>query len=659
MDAILVDDVRKGSVSPADVGDGTHLRNLLPRLQIIDESSPSKPDNYRISPITPLSAGVSPATPASSTSEKDPTTIESVLKDWSGRGSHVDFLPTETVPLTQGRFLGYGSMGGVYETTVKGHVFAWKRIYCRRKIGDRERKEIKILKKVSHRHIIKLAGSYTHGPFIGFLLHPVAVCDLATLLEDIEAHWAAKSDATQRDRLTTLGLHDAFDYSISEFLLSKIGCIVGAVEYLHHQKIRHKDLKPSNILLSPNGLWLTDFGTATDFSLQTVSTTDNWERGTPKYFPPEVASYKPSGRAADIFSLGCIMLEICLMCEDHSLETLREHRSVGDKSYQANIPRITEWAYFNHPWTIMEDRDLVRIICDMLQSNPDDRPSISRVSTRLSYIDFIRVNEGWVSLFGDCCRKEFISMENHKEELAKQKARSDDTIRFLKTQLARSEAANASYAAYHRHVQDLLKKIQPDHVSPQEESKLFEIIQLSRIKDEMTELREKIAAYTEIVGNKDEEQIRQKYPSCPICSVVFPSNEEIAQHMNLNHPAKDRVWIEAPNSWDSVSRIPNHRQSDCPYCDNQTFNNSLLYRQHWEDFHATVSLEEFVKDTESMHINGPRDHKQRVLIPCLVCSERFRNQESLRIHWEERHTNEHDHKGEMSTLLERRDLVFQ
>lgn len=79
----------------------------------------------------------------------------------------------------------------------------------------------------------------------------------------------------------------------------QIGCLVSAVEYLHEQEIRHKDLKPSNVLLSSDGLDLSDFGSAKDFSLLSQSATDN-ERGTPKYFAPEVCP-KPRGnhRLAD------------------------------------------------------------------------------------------------------------------------------------------------------------------------------------------------------------------------------------------------------------------------------------------------------------------------------------------------------------------------
>ncbi|KAF2632884.1 hypothetical protein BU25DRAFT_318004, partial [Macroventuria anomochaeta] len=64
------------------------------------------------------------------------------------------------------------------------------------------------------------------------------------------------------------------------------GCLVSAVQYLHAQKIRHKDLKHLNILLSSKRLYLSNFGSATDFSLLSESATDN-EHGTLRYYAPE------------------------------------------------------------------------------------------------------------------------------------------------------------------------------------------------------------------------------------------------------------------------------------------------------------------------------------------------------------------------------------
>src|ERR1700743_3205257 len=109
--------------------------------------------------------------------------------DWSvtGRGNHIDFARHERVPLTEGRFLGQGINGPIYETQCKGFVFAWKRRYCRVKINEEDRKELSVLKKLNHHHVVKIAGSYTHHKHLGLLLYPVAVCDLGELLEDVEA----------------------------------------------------------------------------------------------------------------------------------------------------------------------------------------------------------------------------------------------------------------------------------------------------------------------------------------------------------------------------------------------------------------------------------------------------------------------------------------
>jgi serine/threonine protein kinase len=108
------------------------------------------------------------------------------------------------------------------------------------------------------------------------------------------------------------------------FIRAHIGCIASAVAYLHQNQIHHEDLKPSNILISSHGLYITDFGTATGFSNVTHSITESGERGTPKYFSPEAACYDPCGRAPDIFSLGCIVFEIILFCNRYSLKEMKK-----------------------------------------------------------------------------------------------------------------------------------------------------------------------------------------------------------------------------------------------------------------------------------------------------------------------------------------------
>jgi serine/threonine protein kinase len=191
-------------------------------------------------------------------------------------------------------------MGDVHETTTGGHKVAHKKVLFRRCIGRKERKEIEILKRLSHVHIVQLIGTYTQRKYLGMLMYLVAVCDLHTFFEDVETwHRVAPESHSVETRRTSLDSDvmarlDALKYDFpldgggnwASIVYFRIGCLVSAISYLHDEKIRHKDLKPSNILLSPDHLWVSDFGSATDFTELSHSATNN-ERGTPRYFAPE------------------------------------------------------------------------------------------------------------------------------------------------------------------------------------------------------------------------------------------------------------------------------------------------------------------------------------------------------------------------------------
>jgi serine/threonine protein kinase len=356
-------------------------------------------------------------------------TVNGVPLDWSGRGSsHVEYSKTEALPLTQGRFLGYGMHGGVYETTCNGVALAWKRKYCSRRVGHRERREIEIIKRLQHSHIIRLVGTYTHGPFLGLLLWPVARCDLANLLDDVDWLQRPFQNQDQMDldnlkeeetpeqigerqaRLQALGVSttsmEEARIEANAYLERTMGCIASAVAYLHTQEIKHKDLKPSNVLLSADGLWVTDFGTATDFSVLTTSATEDGERGTPKYFAPEVATYAPSGRAADIFSMGCIFLEIITLCVGYDLQKTIELRSQNDKSFHANIDNIHLWfSGANILSRNPADEHMMGLVRSMIQQDPSARPSAQVVIDEIALIDGLAttIGGGGFSFCRPCC----------------------------------------------------------------------------------------------------------------------------------------------------------------------------------------------------------------------------------------------------------------
>jgi hypothetical protein len=122
-------------------------------------------------------------------------------------------------------------MGDVFTTNIRGHDIAWKRMVFRRKIALQERKEIEILKKLSHIHMIQLVGTYTHRQHLGILLLPVAVCDLHTFFEDIEAYWTTGTDEVQESRLSQLEYisNPSSPYRASA-VYAEIGCLVSAIQ---------------------------------------------------------------------------------------------------------------------------------------------------------------------------------------------------------------------------------------------------------------------------------------------------------------------------------------------------------------------------------------------------------------------------------------------
>jgi serine/threonine protein kinase len=125
-----------------------------------------------------------------------------------------------------------------------------------------------------------------------------------------------------------------------------MSCLSSALVYMHAAGVTHGDLKPNNILIRGRHVWLADFGTA-EFEVDSstnLNSTSRW--ATPVYCPPEVhgGSARPRGRAADLWSFGCVLLEVSTWLAGYSVQALRDFRGEERRQpYHVDFEPTMEW----------------------------------------------------------------------------------------------------------------------------------------------------------------------------------------------------------------------------------------------------------------------------------------------------------------------------
>ncbi|MGH7929258.1 MAG: protein kinase domain-containing protein, partial [Candidatus Binatia bacterium] len=173
--------------------------------------------------------------------------------------------------------------------------------------------------------------------------HIISVHDFFSVNEDAFLVMSYVEGGSLQDRIKKRGR-----LSLSETLYVARG-ILDALDFAHQKGIVHRDVKPSNILLSPDlHGYLVDFGIALVLG-KTRITRFGANVGTPDYMSPEQIRGEQLDHRTDVYSFGCVLYEMLAgrspfrRSEDDTEFTLMErHMSEEPASLRKLNPEVNE-----------------------------------------------------------------------------------------------------------------------------------------------------------------------------------------------------------------------------------------------------------------------------------------------------------------------------
>ncbi|KAK7962779.1 uncharacterized protein PG986_003604 [Apiospora aurea] len=277
----------------------------------------------------------------------------------SGAKRHAFFGEDDDIPFVCKKILGKGAHGSVDKvtSTISYNEYARKR-FPRPKVGKTNfasfKTELDILKKVRHRHCVSLVSTYADAKCFAIILSPVGDCNL--------------------DQFFTAARGDEEKLSM---LRSFYGCLARAVQYLHDAQIRHRDIKPQNVIVRADQVYLADFGIAHSWEGLTGGTTTADTASTPMYAAPEVVRVEPRNEAADIWALGCVFFEMATVLKGATVADLRVRHfepRAGSRFFCYNVDHLGSWAEPLRDQGLPEDDLGFGWARRMLRNRPGERP---------------------------------------------------------------------------------------------------------------------------------------------------------------------------------------------------------------------------------------------------------------------------------------------
>ncbi|CAI6265008.1 unnamed protein product [Periconia digitata] len=239
----------------------------------------------------------------------------------------------ENVKYMKGALIGQGSFGSVYLAlhAVTGELMAVKQVELPSASGASQRDqrktnmvealkhEIGLLRDLKHKNIVQYLGSNSDENHLNIFLEYVPGGSVATMLVNYGP--------------------------LGESLIQNfVRQILQGLSYLHSRDIIHRDIKGANILVDNKGsVKISDFGISKRVETSTLvnGKKDNQRvslQGSVFWMAPEVVRQTAYTRKADIWSLGCLIVEMFTGSHPHpNLSQLQAIFKIG-KSPNASPP---------------------------------------------------------------------------------------------------------------------------------------------------------------------------------------------------------------------------------------------------------------------------------------------------------------------------------
>ncbi|HHI67808.1 MAG TPA: serine/threonine protein kinase, partial [Planctomycetes bacterium] len=218
--------------------------------------------------------------------------------------------------------LGRGGMGVVYEA---------RQISLDRKVAlkvlslgpasnpaslARFRREARMAASLDHPGLVKILSFGNEGGTFFLAMELIEGASLAEILEEASRKGLSPLDGkTVGEIVASLcGVEPVeappWKGGYVECVLELVRQVAEALDHAHRAGIVHRDVKPSNILVRPDGkAVLTDFGLARERGNPTMTMTGDFV-GTPYYVSPEQAKGGEVDGRTDVFSLGATLYEL-------------------------------------------------------------------------------------------------------------------------------------------------------------------------------------------------------------------------------------------------------------------------------------------------------------------------------------------------------------